>query len=182
MTSVAVVDGRLIVGDQTTPSFLEYEPGFRTGRRTATVTRPIPIGDSVRSAWTQVAIARAMTPMNGVLSVYGDFYPDSTAAFRDIVAGTDRRAWLQDPQGADFYPLIWTAYQGGRPIMRAELPPRFYPTQFGPDWVLGLAYDTTPVDKLQLLKLTPGALTIAHLSPKEAAPANRPFCGAWVSR
>ena len=37
-------------------------------------------------------------------------------------------------------------------------------------------------DRLQLLKLTPGALSNRRLSPRDAAPPNRPGCGAWTSR
>jgi hypothetical protein len=181
-TTVAVVGDRLVVGDQTTPFLVEHDGAFKVTRRTPTITKPVAVTDSVRAAWTRIAVERSLTPTNGVIPPYGDFYPDSTAAFRDLVAGTDRRVWAQDPLGADFYPLIWTAYQDGRPVARAELPSRFYPTQFGPDWVLGLAYDTTQADRLQLLKLTPGALTNAHLSPRDAAPANRPRCGAFSSR
>lgn len=181
-TNVAIVDDRLVIADQTTPFIDERDVHFKVARRTPTITRPVVVNDSVRGAWTRMALDRTMFPVNGIIPVYGDFYPDSTAAFRDVVSGTDRRVWVQDPHGADFYPLIWTAYQGGRAVARAELPPRFYPTQFGPDWVLGLAYDTTATDRLQLLKLAPGAVSNAHLTPKEAAPVNRPRCGAWTSR
>jgi hypothetical protein len=92
-----------------------------------------------------------------------------------------RAAWTR-VETTDHYPVLWTAYERGQPVARAELPPRFSPTQFGPDWVLGLAYDTTAVDRLQVLRLTPGPLTNVRLTPKEAAPANRPRCGAWTSR
>jgi hypothetical protein len=181
-TSVVIAGDRLIVADQTMPFLLEHDATFKLARRTPTITQPVPVNDSIREAWTRMAVARTMTPTNGVIPPYGDFYPDSTPAFRDVVVGNDRRIWVQDPHGADFYPLIWTAYQGGRAVGRAELPARFYPTQFGPDWVLGVGFDTSAVDRLQLLKLTSGALTNAHLSPKEAAPANRPRCGAFTSR
>jgi hypothetical protein len=181
-TNVAVVGERVVIADQTTPFLDERDVNFKVARRTPTITKPVAINDSVRDAWTRMAVSRTITPTNGVISVYGDFYPDSTPAFRDIVSGSDRRVWAQDPHGADYYPLIWTAYQGGRAVARAELPPRFYPTQFGSDWVLGLAYDTTQVDRLQLLKLTSAALTNSHLTPKDAAPANRPRCGAYISR
>jgi hypothetical protein len=181
-TNIAVFGDRVIVGDQTVPVLAEFGSNLRPMRQVSTFTKPIPMSDSVKGAWTRIAVERTMTPTNGVLSVFGDSYPDSTPAFRDIVAGNDGRTWVQDPLGADFYPLIWTAYQNGRAVARAELPPRFYPTQFGADWVMGLAYDTTTIDKLQLLTLTPGRLTNQRLPPKDAAPANRPRCGAWVSR
>jgi hypothetical protein len=181
-TVVAVSADRLVVGDQTAPWLVEYDAGLKVARRTPTVTAPLPVTDSIRAAWTRVAVAREMAPTNGVLAAFGDFYSDSMPAFRDLVAGTDRRIWAQDPHGADFYPLVWTAYQGGRAVARVELPPRFYPTQFGPDWLLGIATDSLPADRLQVLKLTPGPLTNARLSPKVAAPANRPRCGTWVSR
>jgi hypothetical protein len=181
-TGVAIVGDRIVVADQTKPHIEELTPDLKFARRTPTLTKPAVLSDSVRDAWTRVAVTRTMTPANGVLAVYGDFYPESTPAFRDVLAGSDRSVWVQDPAGADFYPLIWTSYQGGQAVARAELPPRFYPTQFGKDWVLGLAFDTTATDKLQLLQLVPGPLTNKHLPPKDAAPANRPRCGAWTSR
>lgn len=181
-TSVAVLPDRLVIGDQANAFLLEHGMDLKPTRRVATATKPMPITDSVKAAWTRVAVDRAMTPTNGILAAFGDIYPDSTPAFRDLVTGSDGRVWVQDPLGADFYPLIWTAYRGGRAVARAELPPRFYPTQFGPDWVLGLAYDTTTIDRIQLLKLAAGPLPNARLTPKAAAPANRVRCGAWVSR
>jgi hypothetical protein len=181
-TSLAVSGDRVIVGDQTLPFISEYGPNLVPMGRVETITRPMLVTDSIRAAWTRVETEGRLTPTNGVLSVFAQVYPPQTPAFRDIVTGADGRLWAQDPQGADHYPLLWTAYKSGQPVARVELPPRFYPTQFGADWVLGLAYDTTPTDRLQLLRLTPGALTNASLSPKDAAPANRPGCGAFTSR
>ena len=182
VTASAIAGDRLVIADQTTPFLAEHGTDLKPARRVPTLSKPVAVTDSVREAWTRLAVDRAMMPANGVLATFGDFYPDSTPAFGDIVTGTDGRTWVQDPLGADHYPLIWTAYQGGRAVARAELPPRFYPTQFGRDWVLGLAYDRTPVDRVQLLTLKPGPLTGARLTPKDAAPANRPRCGAWNSR
>jgi hypothetical protein len=181
-TSIAVLPDRLVIGDQASAFLAEHGMDFKPVRKVMTETRPIAITDSIKAAWTRVAVDRAMTPTNGILAAFADIYPDSTPAFRDIVTGSDGRVWVQDPAGADFYPLIWTAYRGGRALARVELPPRFYPTQFGPDWVLGLAYDTTTIDRVQLLKLAAGPLTNARLTPQAAAPANRVRCGAWVSR
>jgi hypothetical protein len=181
-TTVAVMADRIIVGDQASPFLVEHGLDFKPTSRIPTMTHPTFITDSMKAAWTQMAMNRANFPMNGVTSVYTDVYPDSTPAFGDLVAGTDGRIWAQDPMGADYYPLIWTAYQNGRAVARVEVPPRFYPTQFGPDWVLGLAYEEVPVDRVQLLKLTPGVLTNPRLTPRQAAPANRPRCGAWTSR
>jgi hypothetical protein len=181
-TSLAIDGERLLVGDQTLPFISEYSLKLVPMNRVETITRPTLMTDSIRAAWTRIETAGQLTPTNGVLSVYATVFAPQTPAFGDLVTGTDGRLWVQDPQGADHYPLLWTAYKEGQPVARAELPPRFYPTQFGPDWVLGLAYDTTPVDRLQVLKLTPGPLTNVRLTPKEAAPANRPRCGAWTSR
>lgn len=181
-TALAVVGDRLMVGDQTLPFVSEYAPNLTPQARVETITRPVVVGDSIRAAWTRIEVAGQLTPTNGVLAVFASVYAPQTPSFRDLVAGADGRLWVQDPLGADHYPLLWTAYKGGQPVARVELPPRFYPTQFGSDWVLGLAYDTSPVDRLQLLRLTPGALTNVHLSPKDAAPANRPGCGAFTSR
>jgi hypothetical protein len=181
-TTLAVSGDRLLVGDQTFPSVAEYGATLKPMGQVETITRPTLVSDSIRSAWNSVETRDHLKPTNGVLSVYAVSYPPMTPAFRDLVSGTDGRFWVQDPQGADHYPLLWTAYKAGQPVARVELPPRFYPTQFGPDWVLGLAFDTTSFDRLALLRLTPGALQNLRLSPREAAPANRPGCGAWVSR
>ena len=181
-TTFAVVGNQLIVGDQTLPFVSEYGMNLVPMNRVETITRPMLMNDSIRAAWIRIETTNQLKPTNGILAVYGVAYPSQTPAFRDLVSGTDGRLWVQDPQGADHYPLLWTAYKGGQPAARVELPPRFYPTQFGPDWVLGLAYDTTAVDRLQLLKLAPGKLTNVHLSPRDAAPANRVRCGAWSSR
>jgi len=181
-TSFAVIGNQLIVGDQTQPFVSEYGANLVPTGKLETITRPMLMTDSIRAAWTRTEVAGQLTPTNGVLSVYANFYPPQTPAFRDLVGGADGRLWVQDPQGADHYPLLWTAYRNGQPVARVELPPRFYPTQFGADWVLGLAYDTSATDRLQLLRLDPGALTNVRLSPKDAAPANRPRCGAFTSR
>ena len=181
-SSLAVLGDRLIVGDQTLPYVTEYDANLKPAGQVETITRPALTTDSIRAAWTRTEIAGQLTPTNGVLSVYATFYPPQTPAFRDLVTGADGRLWVQDPQGADHFPLLWTAYKGTTPVARVELPPRFYPTQFGSDWVLGLAYDNSTTDRLQLLRLSPGPLTNLRLSPREAAPANRPVCGAFTSR
>jgi hypothetical protein len=181
-TTIAVSGDRLLVGDQTFPSVAEYGANLKPLGQVETITRPTLVNDSIRAAWIRIETEGQLTPTNGVLSVYAVSYSPMTPAFRDLVTGADGRIWVQDPQGADHYPMLWTAYKSGQPVARAELPPRFYPTQFGPDWVLGLAFDTTRVDRLALLRLTPGALQNLRLSPKEAAPANRPVCGAFTSR
>jgi hypothetical protein len=179
-TTLAVVGDRLMVGDQTFPSIAEYGTNLKPVRQVETITRPMLVSDSIRAAWARVE--NDLTPTNGVRSVFAVTYPPMTPAFRDLVSDIDDRLWVQDPQGADHYPLQWTAYKGGQPVARVELPARFYPTQFGPDWVLGLTFDTTAFDRVALLRLTPGSLRNTRLSPREAAPANRPGCGAWTSR
>jgi hypothetical protein len=181
-TTLAVNGDHLIVGDQTLPFVSEYNVNLVPTNRVETITRPMLMSDSIRAAWTRIETQGELKATNGVLSVYATVFAPETPAFRDLVTGTDGRLWVQDPQGADHYPLLWTAYKGGQPVARAELPPRFYATQFGPDWVLGLAFDTTAVDRIQVLKLAPGPLTNRRLSPKDAAPPNRPRCGAWTSR
>lgn len=181
-TTAAVVNGALVVGDQMKPEIVEYDRNLRPIRRIPTRTAPAPVTDSIVNAWVATANNRQNFPINGITPVYGPYHADFLPAFRDIVAGTDGRIWVQDPNGAAHYPLIWTAYKDARVNAIVELPARFYPTQFGPDWVTGLAYDTTKVERVQLRRLVPGALSGVRLTPREGAPANRPRCGAWASR
>jgi hypothetical protein len=181
-TVAALLPDRLVIGDQAVADLAEYAPDMKLRRQIPTITKPVQVTDSMQAAWTSTANARANFPVNGVGAVFGNRFADALPAFRDLVSGTDGRIWAQDPAGADSYPLVWTAYQDARPVARAELPPRFYPTQFGRDWVLGLAFDTTKVERVQLLHLTTGTLSDRRLTPREAAPPNRPQCGAWTSR
>lgn len=81
------------------------------------------------------------------------------------------------------YPLAWTAYEDGAPVARAELPPRFFPFEFGRDWVLGITYDELRVERVHLLELVEGELPGLELTPREGqAPTNMPRCGPWAGR
>jgi hypothetical protein len=180
--SAAMFADRLLIGDQAVAELAEYGPDLKPLRRVPTATKPVPVTDSIKALWVTAANSRALFPVNGVTPVFLEAYPDMMPAFRDIVTGSDGRAWVQDPIGANSYPLLWTAYQGARPVARVELPARFYPTQFGNDWVLGIQFDTTATERVQLRQFTPGPLSNKMLTPKEAAPTNRPQCGAWISR
>lgn len=86
------------------------------------------------------------------------------------------------------FPLTWTAYEDGRPVARAELPPRFFPFEFGrddsgADWVVGITYDGLRIEQVHVIELVPGELPGHALTPREAqAPTSMPYCGPWTSR
>src|SRR5690606_11055749 len=101
-------------------SFDEYGPDLRPLRRVPTITEPAPVTNAVRRRWDETR--SVLSPPDGVLPVYGEEYAAAMpAAYRDIVAGTDGRVWVQDPDRPGVYPLIWTAYAGGAPVARVEV-------------------------------------------------------------
>ena len=114
--------------------------------------------------------------------MYADAYAPATPAYRDIIAGNDGRIWVQDPELPGAYPLVWTAYAEGRPSARVELPLRFFPFEFGTDWVLGVSYDELGVERVQVFNFARGPLSNRKLPPHEAAPPNVPRCGSWTAR
>jgi hypothetical protein len=149
-------------------------------RRVATVTRPQQVTEAARSAWQ--AATDVMIPLGGTVPVYGPEYAPQMPTYRHIVAGTDGRVWLQDPDRPGVYPLAWTAYEDGRAAMRVELPPRYFPTQFGPDWVLGIHYDPEGIERVQMLRMQPGSHSDRSWTPRDAQPPDIPRCGPWTSR
>lgn len=110
-------------------------------------------------------------------------FADSMPAYGDVLAGRDGRLWVQDPYRMRRYPLTWTAYEEGVPVARAELPPRFFPFEFGRDWVMGITYDELRVERVRLIELVEGELPGLELTPREGqAPTNMPRCGPWAGR
>jgi hypothetical protein len=179
-TVTAVVGDRVFIGEQDQASIGEYNKDLRLVARLPTITAPEVVTDAARAAW--VAAASVMFADNGTHWAYGPSYAGSMPAYGDLVAGSDGRLWVQDPSRPGTYPLVWTAYEGQRAVARAELPPRFFPTEFGPDWVLGVAFDARAAQFVQLLRLRDGALSNRQPSPLEAKPPDRPRCDPWSSR
>lgn len=104
-------------------------------------------------------------------------------SFGDLIAGREGWLWVEDPERPGSHPLVWTAYEDGEPVARAEIPPRFFPFEFGHDWVLGVAFDELSVERVQLWRLVPGELSDRTLPPRDARPPIvHPRCGTWTSR
>jgi len=180
MAVLAVLSDRIAFGGQDEAVFIEYSADLQPVRRVATVTRPEEVTDAARNAWE--AATDVMIPLGGTVPGYGPESAPQMPAYRHMVAGIDGRVWLQDPDRPGTYPLVWTAYQGGRPAMRVELPARFFPTQFGPDWVLGIHYDPEGIERVQLFRMQPGSHSGRSWTPRDAQPPDVPRCGAWTSR
>jgi hypothetical protein len=179
-TETTVLPDRVVVGTQDKALVTEYGGDLRPLRTIETITKPAPVTEADRSAW--VATAPTLIPRGGVGSVFGTNFATDQPAYRELATGTDGRLWVQDPYRPGVYPLVWTAYQNQRAVARVEVPPRFHPTEFGPDWVLGVGYDDTNVARIQLLSLRPGPLTGRTLTPRDAQAPNPPRCGPWMSR
>ncbi|HUF68431.1 MAG TPA: hypothetical protein VMM79_07220 [Longimicrobiales bacterium] len=90
--------------------------------------------------------------------------------------------WVQDPVKPGIHPLTWTAYEDGKAVLRAEVPPRFFRFEFGEDWVLGVSFDELNIERVQLWRLAPGTFRDGGLTPHEAEPPTLSRCGAWRSR
>jgi len=178
--SFAVLPDRLVSGPQDEAAFFEYRADLRTPRRVQTITRPEPMTNALRRQWDETR--PVLIPRGGVIGSPGTSYASALPAYGWIVAGADGRVWVQDPYRPGVFALVWTAYRDGRAVARAELPPRFYPTQFGEAWVLGIAYDDLGVERVQVYDLTAGPLSGRRLTPQDAQPPDRPRCGAWLSR
>ena len=177
---VAVLPDRVVFGRQDEGTYTVYSSTLRVLRRVSTITRPEPVTAAVRRQWEETR--DVLVPRGGVIGAFSEDYAPAMGAYRDAVAGVDGRLWLQDPYRPGVYPLVWTAYEDGRAVARAELPPRFFPTQFGANWVLGVGFDDLGVERVQLLTLRPGPLSGRNLPPRDAQHPDRPRCGVWTSR
>jgi hypothetical protein len=147
-----------------------------------TVTRPDPVTDAMKSAFQAMVDAGAHMPAGGIGPVLADVYAPEMPAFGDLIAGRDGRLWVEDPLRPGHYPLVWTAYEGGAAAVRVEIPPRFFPFEFGRDWVLGVSFDELGVERIELWNLVPGELPGRILPPRDAEPPNHSRCGPWGSR
>jgi len=146
------------------------------------ITRAAPTGEEERAAYDAMVEDGAHMPPDGIVSSTVDVYPAQMPAYKDIVAGRDGRLWVEDPIRPGVYPLTWTAYEEGDAVARVELPPRFFPFEFGSDWVLGASYDEMTVERLEVRRFVAGPLPGVRLPPRDAMPPGVPRCGAWASR
>jgi hypothetical protein len=152
---------------------------------TATLTRPEPVTEEVKRAFEKAAADGAHnSPPDDITRGApppADYAP-VMPAFGDIIAGRDGRLWVEDPIRPGHYPLVWTAYEEGQPVARVEIGPRFFPFEFGRDWVLGVSFDELTVERIELWKLVPGRLSGRSVAPRDAKPPIPSRCGVWTSR
>lgn len=149
------------------------------------LTRPEPVTRAVQAAYDEMVDNGDHRPPDDMSAgapppaAYAPMMP----AHGELIAGRDGQLWVQDPVRPGSYPLAWTAYEGAVPVARAEIPARFFPFEFGRDWVLGVSYDSLTVERVELWRLVPGPLSDRVYTPREAAPPTLPsLCGAWTSR
>lgn len=146
------------------------------------ITRPAPVTDQVREADRAMRDDRAHMPPDGIVGATVDAYPPEMPSFGDLVDGRDGRLWVEDPVRPGLHPLTWTAYEDGVAVARLELPPRFFPFEFGRDWVLGASYDEMTITRVELRRLVSSPLPEARLPPRDAMPPAQPRCSGWASR
>jgi hypothetical protein len=178
--ALAVFPGSIVYGAQDASGLFELGLSLDTTRFIQTITKEEPVTPAVEEEWENGRYLRLVP--GGVSPAYGRAYASHMPAYQDIMAGTDGTLWVQDPIRPTTYALMWTAYSEGVPVYRAELPRRFFPTEFGAQYVLGVTYDEVSVERVELWELTPGQSSGTALPPRDAAPPRWPQCGARVSR
>lgn len=178
----AVTPHGVYYGGQDGTGVIRFDAALGRVGATRTLTRPDPVAADVEAAYRAVLDEGADRPPDGVVPATVAAFPDSLPAYGDLVAGTDGRLWVQDPSRPGRYPLAWTAYRDGAAVARLEMPPRFFPFELGPDWVLGVAYDELSVERVELWRTERGPLPGRILPPRDAAPPMISRCGAWASR
>ena len=182
-SSVFAVGSRSIFyGGQDGAGIIEFDGTLNRVSVIAPITSPEAVTAEVMARFDEIVEQGADIGRGGVAGMIAGSYPDSMPAFGDLIAGSDGKLWVQDPVRPGIHPLTWTAYEDGKAFLRAEVPPRFFPFEFGEDWVLGVWYDELTVEHVQLLRLAPGTFRERGLTPHEAAPPTLPRCGAWRSR
>lgn len=67
-------------------------------------------------------------------------------------------------------------------MARLELPPRFFPFEFGHDRVLGITYDENTIERVELWPLVEGELPGVALPNRNAMPPAVPRSGSWAAR
>ena len=181
----AVHAGGVFYGGQDEAGIIEFDSALKRVSVTETITRSEPVTQEMKNAFQEMMDEGEDIPEGGVGPANAAEYAPSMPAFGDIVMGRDGRLWVQDPIRPGHYPLIWTAYRGGEAVSRVEIPPRFFPFEFGSDWVLGVSFDDLAVERIELRRFVPGRLLGRVLPPREAEPpsiASTARCGAWASR
>ena len=177
----AVLPDRILYGAQDEAGVLEFDESLEQIGVTETVTRPQPISD------TEEAEFQAMLDAGGHIAgsigpAYTSSYAPIAPAFRDIIGGRDGNVWVEDPYRHAYHPLVWTSYEQGRATRRVELPPKFFPFEFGSDWVLGVSYDSLSIERIELRRFESSDLPLRRLWPREGQPPTSHRCGAWASR
>jgi len=147
-----------------------------------TITRPEPLTEEDREADRRMWAERSQWAYDGGGGAISDAYGPVMPAFGDLVAGRDGRVWVEDPDRPWVHALTWTAYHDGDAVARVELPPRFYPFEFGDNWVLGVSYDADGVETVEVRRLVAGPLPGVTLPPRDAQPPTRMRCSGWSSR
>ena len=100
---------------------------------------------------------------------YSGLVTSEKPSYGDIVTGADGAIWVQDPEEIGDYPLVWTSYVQGEAVARLQLPPRFFPFEFGEDWVLGVSFDSSNIERVELYAVAPGEFEDLTMSHYEAA-------------
>lgn len=182
--SLAVSSERIYFGAQDKPRIIVFDGNLRQVDTIRTITEPEPVTEEAKRTFQAMVDEGAQWPggsvMQGFLS--DQHYAAAMAAYGDLIAGRDGALWVQDPLRPPHYPLVWTAYENGRPVARAELPPRYFPFEFGRDWVLGVSFDDLNVERVELWRLVPGELPGRVLPPRDAEPPILHRYGVWHVR
>jgi hypothetical protein len=179
----AVHPGGVFYGGQDDAGIVEFDRGLDRVAVTTTITRAEPITDEAKRAFQTMLDQGAHRPLGaGIIPLMGQEYAPAMPAFGDLLWGRDGRLWVQDPLRPGRFPLLWTAYRDGAALVRVELPPRFFPFEFGEDWVLGVSFDELAVERVELWRLVPGPLPGRALPPRDADAPIVARCGAWASR
>lgn len=179
---VAVFPGGVYHGSQDAAGIVLRDAALRVRDTLAVAAASEPVTSDARAEFEAMMEDDAHVPAGGVGPIFSDAYAPAMPTYGDLIAGDDGRLWVQDPIRPGRYPLVWTAYEDGRATARVELPPRFFPFEFGPRRVLGVSSDPTGVERVQLWALVPGTLPGVELPPRDAEPPNVSRCGPWGSR
>ncbi len=178
----AVHPDRIYFGAQDDLGIVEFDATLDQVGAIRTITRSAPLTEANREADRQMWIQRAQWAYDGGGGAVGNDYGPFMPAFGDLVAGRDGRVWVEDPDRPWVHALTWTAYEDGVAVARVELPPRFFPFEFGDDWVLGVAYDADGVETVEIRRFVAGPLPGVTLPPRDAQPPGRMRCAGWSSR
>jgi hypothetical protein len=176
----AVLADGVAYGNQLEPAFDVYDAALRHIGQVTAGEPGAPVTDEDRERWSTEK-ASLVPDGSRRFPSYGRLAAPVHPAYGDVVAGRDGDVWVQDAERIGSYPLIWTRYRGGRPVARLQLHPRFYPFEFGADWVLGVRVDPSNVETVELYEMVPGDFQVREL-PHSTAAVPYDGCGARWSR